>query len=159
MNYDNYLFEGQCEDDVGSCIKKFSTVSVTTVYWITNDDKGALICVPKLDYRIGYLLLLYKALHWIWGPFSSNLSSFFPRKLYTSIANWETNSYKTKRTVRHTFSWSAGHSWWSQAHSWRWHWLSYWPWVIPKQPEQQKEESALTRQIFSDVYFVPAQAR
>lgn len=67
MNYDNYLFEGQCEDDVRSCIKEFSTVSITTVYRITN-DKGALICVPKLDYLTGYLLLLYKALHWIWDP-------------------------------------------------------------------------------------------
>ena len=68
MNYDNYLFEGQCEDDVRSCIKEFSTVSITTVYRITNDDKGALICVPKLDYLTGYLLLLYKALHWIRDP-------------------------------------------------------------------------------------------
>ena len=87
MNYDNYLFEGQCEDDMRSCIKEFSTVSVTTVYRITNDEQGALICVPKLDYLIGYLLLLYKALHCIWEPFSPNLSSSFPRKLYTSIAN------------------------------------------------------------------------
>ena len=70
--------------------------------------QSAWMYAGEAAYLISHLLLLYKALCWVWKTHPANLSSLFPQKLYNPIANWETTHKLIKEgEVGHDFSWSA----------------------------------------------------